>query len=299
MATIYTNITSNKRRSLLLVVIFFVIIIGIGYTIDQLSGTGTWAWVTIAVLYAIGSALVGYYSGDKIALWTSGATPIAKEENPYVVRMVENLAITAGLPVPRVYIIPDEDINAFATGRDPRHASLAVTQGAVEKLENEELEGVIAHEMSHIGNYDIRYMTLVIVLVGTIMVLSDMFWRTRFLGGRRGGGRNNGGNILLLIGLVLLILSPLIAELIRLAVSRKREYLADASGVLLTRYPEGLARALEKIRDGGARIERATKSTAHLYIANPMGAGFSKLFSTHPPIDDRIARLRQMGGVTQ
>jgi len=194
-----------------------------------------------------------------------------------------------------VYLIPDEDINAFATGRDPKHASIAVTQGAIDKLENEELEGVIAHELSHIGNYDIRYMTLVIVLVGTVMVLSDIFWRTRFIGGRRSSSRDSGGSILLLVGLVLLILAPLFAELIRLAVSRKREYLADASGALLTRYPEGLARALEKIKNQGARIERATRSTAHLYIANPLSTGFGNLFSTHPPIDKRIAALRQIG----
>jgi heat shock protein HtpX len=302
MPTIYTHIASNKRRSWILLIITFIVLIGIGYAIDQLEGGGAYFWIIIAFIYALISAMVGYYSGDKIALWTSGAVPITKEQNPYVIRMVENLAITSGLPMPKVFIIPDEDINAFATGRDPQHASLAVTQGAIQKLENEELEGVIAHELSHIGNYDIRYMTLIIVLVGTIMMLSDIFWRTRFIGGRRSSNDSgNAGGILMLIGLILLILSPLIAQLIRLAVSRKREYLADASGALLTRYPEGLARALEKIRDQGARIERATKSTAHLYIANPMGGGLSKLFSTHPPIDKRIAILRQMGsaGATQ
>lgn len=274
-----------------------MILFGIGYLIDQVYGNGSWGWSFVAVIYATISALIGYYRGDKIALWTSGAIPITKEQNPYVIRMIENLAITAGLPMPKVFIIPDDDINAFATGRDPRHASIAVTKGAIEKLENEELEGVLAHELSHIGNYDIRYMTLVIVVVGTIIVLSDMFWRTRFIG--RSNNRNNGGGLILLIGLVMLILAPLFAELIKLAVSRKREYLADASGALLTRYPEGLARALEKINAQGARIERATKSTAHLYIANPLGGGFSKLFSTHPPIEDRVQRLRQMGSITQ
>ncbi|MFA6098863.1 MAG: M48 family metallopeptidase [Patescibacteria group bacterium] len=296
MPTIYTHITSNKRRSAALLLIFFIIVIGLGFTISYVEGTGSYAWVVIALLYSIGSALVGYYSGDKIALWTSGAVPVTKEQNPYLVRIVENLAITGGLPMPKVFIIPDDDINAFAAGRDPQHASLAVTQGALTKLENEELEGVIAHELSHIGNYDIRFMTLVIVLVGTVMVLSDIFWRTRFLGGRRGGSNNNGGNVLFIIGLALLILSPLFAQLIKFAVSRKREYLADASGVLLTRYPEGLARALEKIKTQGARIERATKSTAHLYIANPMSSSFGGFFSTHPPIDKRITALRQMGG---
>ncbi len=277
-------------------VVCFAVLISLGYAIDQIEGTGGYFWIIIAFLYALIIALVGYYSGDKIALWTSGAQPVTKEQNPYVVRLVENLAITAGLPMPRVYIIPDEDINAFATGRDPKHSSIAVTQGAIAKLTNEELEGVIAHEMSHIGNYDIRYMTLVIVLVGTIMMLSDIFWRTRFIGGRR-DNRDPGGNIFFLVGLLLLILSPIIAQLIRLAVSRKREYLADATGALLTRYPEGLASALEKIKNQGARIERATHSTAHLYIANPMAGGLSNLFSTHPPIDKRIAALRQMGSI--
>ena len=296
MPTIYTHITSNKRRSWILMAVCLIVLIGIGYAIDQIEGTGGYFWIIIAFIYALVSALIGYYSGDKIALWTSGAIPVTKEQNPYVVRMVENLAITSGLPTPKVYIIPDEDINAFATGRDPKHSSLAVTQGAIAKLANEELEGVLAHEMSHIGNYDIRYMTLVIVLVGTIMVLSDIFWRTRFIGGRR-GGRDSGGNILMIVGLLLLILSPIIAQLIRLAVSRKREYLADATGALLTRYPEGLARALEKIKNQGARIERATRSTAHLYIANPLGGGVTNLFSTHPPIEKRVAALRQMGSI--
>jgi heat shock protein HtpX len=296
MPTIYTHITSNKRRSWILMAVCLIVLLGIGFTIDQIEGTGGYFWIMIAFIYALISALIGYYSGDKIALWTSGAVPVSKEQNPYVVRMVENLAITSGLPAPKVYIIPDEDINAFATGRDPKHSSIAVTQGAIAKLANEELEGVIAHEMSHIGNYDIRYMTLVIVLVGTIMMLSDIFWRTRFIGGRR-GSRDSGGNILMLVGLLLLILSPIIAQLIRLAVSRKREYLADATGALLTRYPEGLASALEKIKNQGARIERATRSTAHLYIANPLGGGLTNLFSTHPPIDKRITALRQMGSI--
>ncbi|MFA6909323.1 MAG: M48 family metalloprotease [Patescibacteria group bacterium] len=299
MATTYTHIAANKRKSFILLLVFFAIIIGIGYTIDAVQGSGSWFWVIIALIYGIVSALVGYFSGDKIALWTSGAREITKEQNAYLYRMVENLAITTGLPTPKVFIIPDDDINAFATGRDPQHASIAVTQGAIQKLENEELEGVVAHELSHIGNYDIRYMTLVIVLVGTIMVLSDMFWRVRFFGGR-GNNRDSGaGGIIAIVGIALLILSPIFAELIRLAVSRKREYLADASGALLTRYPEGLARALEKIKVQGARIERASKSTAHLYFANPLAGGATHLFSTHPPIDKRIATLREMGNITQ
>jgi len=290
MPTIYTHINANKRRSWILILLSLVILIAIGYFLDQYYSEGGSFFMVIAALYATISALIGYYTGDKIALRMSGAMPITKESNPYVVRMVENLAITAGLPMPKVYIIPDPDINAFATGRDPAHASIAVTEGAVQKLENEELEAVIAHELSHIGNYDVRYMTLIIVIVGTIVILSDLFWRF----GRIRGGKNNP---LLAIGLALLILGAIFAPLIKFAVSRRREYLADASGALLTRYPEGLAKALEKIRDHGSIIERANKSTAHLYIANPLSKGVFSLFSTHPPIDDRIARLRQMGGI--
>ncbi|MFA6553652.1 MAG: M48 family metallopeptidase [Patescibacteria group bacterium] len=292
MPTIYTHINANKRRSWILILLSLAILITIGYFLDQYYSDGGYFFIVIAILYATVSALVGYYTGDKIALRMSGAIPLTKEANPYVVRMVENLAITAGLPTPKVYIIPDPDINAFATGRDPAHASIAVTEGAIQKLENEELEAVIAHELSHIGNYDVRYMTLIIVIVGTIVILSDLFWRF----GRIRGGKNNP---LLVIGLALVILGAIFAPLIKFAVSRRREYLADASGALLTRYPEGLAKALEKIRDHGSIIERANKSTAHLYIANPLSKGVFNLFSTHPPIEDRINRLRQMGNVTQ
>jgi len=239
-----------------------------------------------------------------VALAIAGAKPIQKNDNPYVYRLVENLCITAGLPLPKIYLINDPNINAFATGRKPENASIALTVGAVEKLENEELEGVIAHELSHVKNYDIRLMTIVIICVGMITLMADFFLRAQFIfGGRRSNrGNNQLGVILMIVGLVLAILSPIFATLIQLAVSRKREYLADASGVLLTRYPEGLARALEKIRDKNQPIRRANHATAHLYIANPFkesdsfkGAGKRvRLFATHPPIDKRIKKLRTM-----
>jgi heat shock protein HtpX len=243
---------------------------------------------------------MGYYSGDKVALWTAGAVEVKKEDNPYLVRMVENLTITAGLPMPRVYVMQGEMINAFATGRDPQHASIAVTTGAMEKLENEELEGVLAHELSHVGNYDIRFMTLVAVLVGIIALLSHWFLRFNLFGGRRSSNDRGGnaGAILFVIGIVLAILAPIAATLIQLAISRKREFLADASGAQLTRYPEGLARALEKIGQQDGRLTRASNATAHLFIANPFGAvnskGLSRMFSTHPPLEERIAALRKI-----
>jgi len=241
-------------------------------------------------------SLSSYFAGDKIALAASRAKPIKKEDNPYVWRLVENLSITAGTPMPQVYIINDPSMNAFATGRDPQHASIALTTGIISGLENEELEGVIAHELSHIKNYDIRLMMLVIVCVGAITLLADWMLRST-LWGRRGSDNNrgNGTAIIMLIAIVLAILSPIFAELIKLAVSRRREYLADASGALLTRYPEGLARALEKIAHQDTSLASANKATAHLFFSNPFGIKkASRLFSTHPPIEERIKALRQM-----
>ncbi|MEK7631776.1 MAG: M48 family metallopeptidase [Patescibacteria group bacterium] len=296
--TTYTQINANKRRSVFLIAIFILIIVGLAYVFSKAYEGGP-GFVVLAILFSLGMALVGYYSGDKVALWSNGAVEVTKEQNPYLVRMVENLAITAGLPQPRVYVMQDEMINAFATGRDPQHASVAVTTGALEKLENEELEGVLAHELSHIGNYDVRFMTLVAVLVGIISLLANWFVRAQFFGGRRSNDRgSSAGGYLMIIGIVLSILAPIAATLIQLAVSRKREFLADASGVQLTRFPEGLARALEKIATQDGRMSRASNATAHLFIANPFGAvtkhGLSKLFSTHPPVEERIKLLRGM-----
>lgn len=296
MATTYSFIAANKRRSWLLVVVFVAFLAFLGWLFGTLSEAGS-AGVILALVIATVMSLGSYYGGDRLALAIAGARPISREENPYVVRLVENLALTAGLPMPKVYLIDDQGMNAFATGRDPKHASIAVTRGLVARLENEELEGVLAHELSHVNNYDIRYLTLVVILVGAISLLANFFLRGRLFGGRRsdrGGGQ--AGAVLLILGLILAILAPVIAELIKLAVSRRREYLADASGALLTRYPEGLARALEKIGGANERLGRANDATAPLYFVNPFGSAkrITGLFSTHPPIADRIRALRSM-----
>lgn len=280
-----------------MIAIFIIFILALGFAFSYFYEFG-YGGLAIVVMIAIGMSFASYYSGDKVALTTAGAKgPITKEQNSYVYNMVENLCITAGIPMPKVYLIQDDSPNAFATGRDPEHASVAITTGAINILENEELEGVIAHELSHIKNYDIRLMMVVIVCVGLIALLSDFFLRFSFFGGRRRDAGGQAGMILLIVGIVLMILSPIIAQLIKLAVSRKREYMADASSVLLTRYPEGLARALEKIDAYGKPLKRANNATAHLFISEPYGKkkhAFKKLFSTHPPIPERVKALRSM-----
>lgn len=293
----YSQIDSNKRKTTLLITIFLVFIIGLGWFLGVYMGYG-YEITILAVMISFLMTLISYYSGDKVALASTGAKAIQKEDNPYVYRMVENLAITAGIPTPKVYIIDSPAMNAFATGRDPEHASIALTTGIISALENQELEGVIAHEMSHIKNYDIRVMMIVVVLVGSISLLSNIFFRARLFGGKRDSNNNGGGQIgaiIMLVGVVLLILSPLIAELIKLAISRKREYLADASGSMLTRYPEGLASALEKISQSNIPLKTASAATAHLFISNPLKKqSLTALFSTHPPIEDRIKKLREI-----
>ncbi|MBP7992556.1 MAG: M48 family metallopeptidase [Candidatus Magasanikbacteria bacterium] len=287
----YSQIDANKRKTWVLIGIFVAFIFGLGFVLQQWQGTGPESLI-LAGIVSLVMSLSSYYAGDKIALTTSGAKQIKKEDNPYVFRMVENLCITAGIPEPKVYIIDSPALNAFATGRDPKHASIALTTGIIGALENEELEGVIAHELSHVQNYDIRVMTVVIVLVGLVSLLAQ--WFLHFGGGRRDSD-SKGGNLFAIVAIVLMLLSPIIAELIKLAVSRKREYLADASGSLLTRYPEGLARALEKIQASTTPLATASTATAHLFISNPFkGKSVSGLFSTHPPIADRIAKLRGM-----
>jgi heat shock protein HtpX len=295
----YKEIAANKRHSVILITVFIAVIVLLGYTYDHIWGMGGYGGVALAIIISFGLTAISYFQGDKIALFTNGAKQITKEENRYAYNLIENLCITAGLPTPKIYIIDDPAINAFATGRKPELASIALSRGAIEKLTNEELEGVIAHELSHIKNYDIRFMTLVAVMVGVIALLSDMMWRIRLLGGRRSNREEGSGQlgvVLLIIGVIFAILSPIIAELIKLAISRRREYLADASGALLTRYPEGLANALEKISKENLPMQHAATATAHLYLANPFKAkGFKSLFSTHPPIEDRINKLRIMG----
>ena len=293
----YSQIDSNKRKTIVLMAMFIIVIIALGYLFNYYYGDQSYGILIIAVIIAIVMSLTSYFSGDKIALATAGAKQIDKEANLYVYRMVENLCITAGTPTPKVHIIEDSAINAFATGRDPEHASIAITQGAIDKLTNEELEGVIAHELSHIKNYDIRLMMVVIVCVGIITLLADFFIRMRFYGGGKSKGNNKAGGIIILVGIILAILSPLFAKLIQLAISRKREYLADASGAMLTRFPEGLANALEKIKAQAQPLKKANHATAHLYIASPWAntkKSWLHLTATHPPIDDRINKLRQM-----
>lgn len=288
----YSQIDSNKRKTRMLIAIFCAFIIGLGWLGASYLGLG-YESVFLALIISIAMTLVSYYKGDAIALHSTGAKEIKKEDNPYVYRMVENLSIANGMPTPRVHIIDSPALNAFATGRDPEHASIAVTTGLIGALENEELEGVLAHELSHVKNYDIRVMTIVIVLVGAVSLLADMFFRFGLLGGKRDSDSKAGG-VLAIVGIVLLILSPIIAELIKLAVSRKREYLADASGALMTRYPEGLAKALEKIQQSNVPLKTANSATAHLFISNPFkGKMFANAFSTHPPIEERIKRLRE------
>ncbi len=292
----YSQIDSNKRKSVLLLMIAAALVIGLGYIFSLARGGNGYDGLFIGILLSFGITSISYFQGDKIAIMTSGAKPATKDGDRYTYNILENLCITAGTPMPKLYIIEDPTINAFATGRKPELASVAVTRGAIEKLENEELEGVLAHELSHIKNYDIRFMMLVAVLVGSISIMANIFLHSGRLG-RRDSNRE-GGNamaIFAIIGIILAILSPIIAEIIKLAVSRRREYLADASGALITRYPEGLARALEKISNENRPMTNASQATAHLFFASPFsGKKLSSLFSTHPPVEDRIKKLREM-----
>ncbi|HOZ36714.1 MAG TPA: M48 family metallopeptidase [bacterium] len=295
----YQQIDSNKRKTLILMTLFLAFIMFLGWIIGKIYPDYGYGPLVLAVAISLLMTLVSYFAGDKISLTTAGARgPITVNDNAYIYRLVENLCITAGTPMPKVYIISDPGMNAFATGRDPEHASIALTSGIIEGLKNEELEGVIAHELSHIKNYDIRLMMVVVVLVGAISILSDYFLRSSWR--KRDSSNNSGGAgaILMVIGVVLIVLSPIIAQLIQLAISRKREFLADADGALLTRYPEGLAKALEKISSNSTPLIKANTATAHLYIASPFGAkatsGFKKMFSTHPPVEERIKQLRSM-----
>ena len=295
----YEQIASNKRRSALLVILFFGLIAFLAWMLGEATGMGRAGFI-LAVLISLVMTLASYAASDTIVLAISRAKPVRKEDYPHLVNVVEGLTIAAGLPQPpRCYIIDDTAPNAFAAGRNPQHAVICVTTGLLDKLDRAELEGVIAHEMSHIKNYDVRLQTLVVVMVGVVALLGDWILRGFFWGGRRrGGGRKGGGAaVFILIGLVLAILSPFIARLIQFAVSRRREFLADADGALLTRYPPGLASALRKIAADTEPLEAANKATAHLYIVNPLKnvkGAVNRLFSTHPPVEERIAALEKM-----
>ncbi len=297
--TFYEHISANKWRSLLLLFVFSLLIILIGFLFGAVYGSPI-GGMSVAFIIAIIYSLIGFYAGDRMILATSHAKPVTKKDDPFLINTVEGLAIAAGIQVPKVYMIEETSINAFATGRDPKHASITVTSGARKRLSRTELEGVLAHEMSHIGNYDIRFMMLVTILVGVVALMSDAMLRSFFYGGHRGGnGERRGGNaILLVLAIVLAILAPIIAQLIRLAVSRQREFLADATGAKLTRYPPGLASALGKIKvDHDKVVDTANKATAHLYIENPLRnvkGRINSMFATHPPIDERIKRLEAM-----
>ena len=289
---LYTHQDSNIWKTWILMALFFVIVIILGWFLSIFYGNTS--ILVVAVLLAIFMNVFSYWFSDKIVLALHKAKPATRQESFDLWNAAENLSITAGLPMPRLYVVDDAVPNAFATGRDKKHAVVAVTTGLLRILDKNELEGVVAHELSHIGNRDMLLSTVVVVMVGFVALLSDFFLRSQLWGGNR-SRNNNGGAILLVIGLILAILTPIAATLIRLAISRKREFLADATGVLLTRYPEGLASALKKISATSVPMRSANNATAHLFIANPFGAqstsGFHKLFMTHPPVEERIRAL--------
>lgn len=292
MATLYTQQSKNIRKTWLLVGVFLSVVLGLGYFLSvYYNNPGI---LVFAFIFSLFMNITSFWFSDKIALSSARAIPADESRYLELHRIVENLAITAGLPKPKVYIIPDMSPNAFATGRDKNHASVAVTEGLLQILNKTELEGVIAHELSHIGNRDILLQSMVVVLVGFISLISNIFLRGMMYRGDNDNDRKNEG-VLAIVGIVLLILSPIIAQLIQLAISRKREFLADASGALLTRYPEGLASALQKISNYGTPMKTANNATAHMYISNPFGSkafsGLSKLFMTHPPVEERIRAL--------
>ena len=291
----YSEIEANKRKTILLIAVFMALIGFLAYFGGVYYGDFS---ITIGAL--IGSliyVLFSFYGSSKVALSFNGAKEIQKSDNPRLWRTVENLSITEGLPMPRVYIIDDRGLNAFATGRDPQHAHVAITMGLLDTLEDSELQGVMAHELGHVKNYDIRVSMIVFGLVMIVSILADVFLRISWFGGRGSDDDNDSSSsVLMVFGIIAMILAPLIAALIQASISRKREYLADATGALTTRYPEGLARALEKLQAGNTTLKRQNTSTAHLFFASPLkGKSFTSLFSTHPPIEDRIAKLRSMG----
>lgn len=294
MATLYDQYDKNIRLTWVYITLFLVFVIGVGYVFAvamQSSGI-----LYFAVAFSVLTSIASYWWSDRIVLSMSGAKELTFESHKEIYRLVENLAITAGLPIPKIYYIEDTALNAFATGRNPEHGVICLTTGIMDRLEKTELEGVIAHELSHIGNRDTLISTVVVILVGFVALLADWFRHWAWFGGSRDNENRGQLQIILMVAAILLsILAPLAAMLIQLAISRKREFLADASGALLTRYPDGLASALQKISGDTEPLEAANRATAHLYIANPFkGKNVAKLFMTHPPIEERIAALRGM-----
>jgi heat shock protein HtpX len=303
MATLYTQKDSNIRKTWLLFTLFFIVIIGLGWVFSRIYGNPS--ILVFAVIFSTGMSFVSYWFSDKIVLGMTKAMPVSHESFPELYHIVENLCITAGLPVPRIYIVDEPAPNAFATGRNPEHAVVAVTSGLLKKLNKTELEGVVAHELSHIGNRDILISTIVIVLVGFISLLSDIFLRSNLLRTLRGRDDREGGQVgaaLFFVGIALSVLAPIAAALIQFSISRKREFLADASGALLTRYPEGLASALEKIAIDPTPLPVASNTNSHIWFDDPFTSGLGdkktpwlhKLFMTHPPVEERIKILREM-----
>lgn len=289
----YSEIAANKRKSWLIFIGFFAVIGLLAYFISQYFFGETYITVFVLVFAAI-YALIGYFAGGKMAVAMHGAKEIEEQDNPRFYRIVENLTITVGMPMPKVYIIEDPAMNAFATGRNPEHAIVAATSGLINELDDAELEGVMAHELGHVKNYDIRVSLLAFALVSVAAIISDILLRSVIWGGSNNRDR---GGIVVLIGLAFAVLTPITAKLLQLAISRQREYLADATGALTTRYPEGLASALEKIGKKGSSLKRQNTATAHLFFSNPLKrSNASRFFSTHPPIEDRVQRLRDMGG---
>ncbi len=293
--TLYNQADKNIRLTWIYITGFLVFVILVGYIFSQVMENSVILY--IAVIFSVFMSFASYWWSDKIVLAISDAKELKHDDNPQIYHLVENLCITAGLPIPKIYIIKDSAMNAFATGRDPKHGVICLTTGIISRLEKTELEGVIAHELSHIGNRDILLSTVIVVLVGFVTLLADWFRHWTFWGGRSRNNESDGRfrAVLVILAIILSILAPIAAVLMQLAISRKREFLADASGALLTRYPEGLARALEKISRDTEPLEAANRATAHLYIANPFkGKKMTKLFMTHPPIEDRIKALRGM-----
>ncbi|MBN2070053.1 MAG: M48 family metallopeptidase [Candidatus Krumholzibacteriota bacterium] len=293
----YDNISANKRNSWLLVFSVTAFLLVLGYFLGEYYGSGYFG-MGLAITVAVITALFSYYKGAGMILGMSRARKIEKKDYPQLFNVVEELSIAAGLPMPEIYVIDDSAPNAFATGRDPEHSAVAITTGLMEKLDRDELQGVMAHELSHVGNRDILFSMMVGIMVGSIVLLSDFFLRSVFWGGGRKRGKSKGGNgLLIIIAILMAVLAPIFAKILQLAVSRQREYLADASAAQLTRYPAGLASALKKISSDKEVLEAANRATQHLYIVNPIKP-FEKraksLFSTHPPIEERIARLENM-----
>jgi heat shock protein HtpX len=291
----YSAIADNKRKTVIIMVFFVLVVGGLGWLFSQIWGDGQPS-ITIGVL--IGAAiytLFSYFAGSKMALAVNGAKPVSKRNNPRLYRIVENIAITDGLPTPAVYMMDDPAPNAFATGRDPSHSAVCVTTGLMDIMEDTELEGVLAHEMGHVKNYDVRVNIIAFALTAVIGLLADVMLRMSWFSS--GDNDNDNGNqLFFILGIVAAVLAPIVATLIQLAVSRQREYLADATGAMTTRYPEGLASALEKIQQTGSVMRKQSTSTSHLFFANPLkGHSLASLFSTHPPIEDRIKRLREIG----